>query len=174
MKKLFMPKKYIKHFLDLNLNELKSRGIKLIICDVDNTLVAHDVAHPDDEVKTFVGRVHAAGLEICLISNNHKERVEKFARGIDVKFYSFAKKPLKQTYKKIIADYKIQPNQIASIGDQLMTDVFGGNRMRIYTVLMHPLINKDLKATKINRKIENLVFRRLEKKKLIQRGVFDE
>lgn len=174
MLKLFMPKKYIKDYRYVDLNELKNLHIKLIICDIDNTLAAHDEKHPCEDVKTFINRVQEAGFEICLISNNVLDRVETFAKDLHLKTYSMAKKPLKGTYKKVMQDYQLKPNEIAGIGDQLLTDVLGGNRIGIYTILTVPLYEKDLIWTKINRTFENMIFHLLKRANYIKKGDYDE
>lgn len=174
MLQLFAPKKYIKDYRFVDFNDLKKQGIKLLICDIDNTLAAHDQKHPDEKVKKFIKSVQAQHFEICLISNNVSERVETFAKELHLPTYPMAKKPLKKTYRKIIEDYRVNPHEIAAIGDQLLTDVLGGNRMGIYTILTVPLYQKDLIWTKINRTLENQVFKRLEKKGYLKKGECDE
>lgn len=174
MLRLFAPKKYIKNFTYVDVEALKKEGIKLIICDIDNTLVAHDEKHPNQDVHAFVRRVKESGLQMCLISNNHLDRVETFAKDLDLVTYAEARKPLKKTYKKIVKDYNLEPKQIASIGDQLLTDVLGGNRMGVYTILTIPLYQKDLLITKINRTLENFVFMLLNIFGYVKKGECDE
>ncbi len=172
--KLFTPDKYVKSYQDVDLEGLKRLGIKLIICDVDNTLVAHDEKKPNQKVHQFKNKVVEEGFEFCLISNNVSERVSVFANELDVKYYANAKKPSLFTYHKISKDYHLNANQIAGIGDQLLTDILGGNRANIYTILTHPLYTKDLIWTKINRSLENLVFKRLMRKGILKKGEFNE
>lgn len=174
MKAYFTPDKYIRKFNDLKIEELERNGIKLLICDIDNTLVPHDVAHPSVEVYEFINHLKSSDLKFCFISNNSRERVELFAKTLHVPTYHFAKKPLKTTYLKIMRDYGLEPQQIACMGDQLMTDVLGGNRVGMYTILTSQLVDRDITSTKINRIMENQVFKVLEKKGKIKRGRFDE
>lgn len=173
MLKMFVPKKYIKNFNYLDLDDLKKNGIKMIICDIDNTLVAHDEKHPSEEAELFVKKVLEEGFDFCLISNNVSDRVETFAKKLHVNTYPNALKPLKRTYKKIIHDTNYKSHEIASVGDQLLTDILGGNRMKIYTVLTHPLVTRDLSYTKVNRIFENMVFKMLKRKKLLVKGEYD-
>lgn len=171
---LFTPNEYRKDFTYIDIEKLKKLHKKLIICDIDNTLVAHDEKLPSLAAKSFVARVKAQGLDICLISNNHKERVEVFAKALSLRCYSFAKKPLSYTYRKILNDYQIDPSAVVAIGDQLLTDVLGAKRMRIYVILTHPLVERDLQSTKLNRKLEHRIYKHMEKKKILKKGVFDE
>ncbi len=172
--KLFTPNEYVKDFTCIDLAQLQKKGIKMIICDVDNTLVAHDEKVPSAAVHAFKEEVLKRGFLFCLISNNVNERVSIFAKELQVDYYPNAKKPLSATYQKIINDYGIDPCFISAVGDQLLTDVWGGNRMNMYTILTHPLYTKDLVWTKFNRFIEQQVFKKLEKQGLLKKGDFNE
>lgn len=171
---LFTPDLYYESFRSINLDKVCKRKKKLILCDLDNTLVAHDEALPNEEVLSFVKAVQERQLMICLISNNHERRVQLFASKLSLPYYSFAKKPLKVTYRKIMKDYKISVHEMIVVGDQLLTDVFGAKRMKIDAILTKPLYQKDLKSTKINRRLEELIYSRLERKGKLKRGIFDE
>ena len=67
MLKLFAPKKYVKDFRHVDLKDLENNRIKLVICDIDNTLVAHDEKHPNQDVHNFVRSIKEAGMEMILI-----------------------------------------------------------------------------------------------------------
>lgn len=174
MRKIFTPDSYIETYRKLNIQKLTHRGIKLLVCDIDNTLVAHDEAHPTQEVKEFIQSVKDAGIRVILVSNNVKERVETFARDLDVATYPFARKPLKLTYLKLMKDTGFQANEIAVLGDQLLTDMLGANRVGFYTVLTSPVAQKDLVFTKANRLVENMVFQVLALRNKLHKGEYDE
>lgn len=174
MRKLFTPDYYIENFQSLDLNRLLERNIKVLVCDIDNTLVAHDEAEPSEAVKTFIQNVKAKGIQVVLVSNNVKERVERFAQELEVKTYPFARKPLKGTYLKMMKDANCAPAQIAVLGDQLLTDMLGANRVGFYTILTNPVAQKDLTCTKINRFFENMVFEVLRMQGKLHKGEYDE
>ena len=167
---LFVPDLYIRSFADLNLADLKERGIRLLVIDVDNTLVPHDVAKPTEEADAFLKSVLASGIQPVVISNNHKPRVATLLEGYDIPFYYEAKKPLKLTYLKMMKDFKVKENEVATMGDQLMTDVFGANRCRCYTILTQPLVKRDILYTYPNRMMEKVMFAILKKKGLFDKG----
>ncbi len=169
-----MPHYYIESFQTLNVERLIERNIKVLLCDIDNTLVAHDEAYPGTNVIAFIHKVKEAGIEVIFISNNVEERVSNFAKDLDVKAYAFARKPLKMTYKKIMKETGYRRDEIAVLGDQLLTDVLGGNRMRYFTILTSPVAKRDLPCTKLNRKVENMIYFILEKQKRLKRGIYDE
>lgn len=165
MFKKFIPTKIIKHYRDLDLQWLVDNDKKLLLCDIDNTLVAPDDPVSNDSVKQFINDVKAAGLEVVLISNNTEERVSKFNEDLELKTYPMALKPLKRTYKTIKKDFShLKNHQMISLGDQVMTDVFGSNRSKIDVVLCEQIVERDLFHTKINRVFENFVVNHLKRK----------
>lgn len=174
MRKLFTPDWYVASYRNLDLERLVRLGIRVLVCDIDNTLVAHDMADPDEAVFTFVDAVKKSGLHMVLLSNNVKERVERFAASLDVATYPFARKPLKKTYVKMMKDMNCQPHQVAVLGDQLLTDMLGANRVGCYTILTQPVAQRDLRCTKINRFFENFVFAVLKAQGKLRKGEFNE
>ena len=89
--KLFTPDYYVESYRAIDLERLKRQGIALLVCDIDNTLVPHDHARADDDVRAFIKRVKDSGLAVAFVSNNVKERVETFAREFHAPCYPFAK-----------------------------------------------------------------------------------
>lgn len=174
MLKLFTPNYYIHSFDTLKPAYLKKHDIRLLVCDIDNTLVPHDVALPDDKVLAFLKSIKDAGIKIVLISNNVEDRVVTFAKGLDIPYYPFAMKPLPKTYRKMINEHKIDKKHIAVIGDQLLTDVLGANLMGLHTILTAPVVQRDLSFTKFNRMFESVIFSLLKLTKRLRKGEFDE
>lgn len=174
MLKLFTPNYYIHAYHALRVAYLQEHDIQVLLCDIDNTLVAHDVALPDERVKTFIKELQDAHIQVIFISNNVEERVHTFASGLDAICYPFAMKPLPKTYRKIIRDIKVEKQHIAVLGDQLMTDILGANIMGLHTILCAPAVQRDLSFTKFNRFFETIVFKLLKVFKRLTKGEFDE
>ena len=174
MLKLFNPNYYIHRYTALRPAFLKEQGIQLLICDIDNTLVPHDVAVPDDEAIAFLKSIQDAGIQIVFISNNVEERVATFAKGLNIPFYPFAMKPLPKTYRKMLKDFHVKRDVVAVLGDQLMTDILGANVMRFYTILTAQVVERDLSFTKVNRVFENIVFSLLKVTGKLVKGEYDE
>ena len=171
MLKLFTPNYYIRKYTSLRPEFLKEKGIKLLVCDIDNTLV------PDEEAKSFLKKMQEAGIRVVFISNNVEERVKTFVDGCELEnpvSYPFACKPLPFSYRKMLKEMAVSRNEVAVIGDQLMTDMLGANIMRLFTILTAPIVQRDLSFTKFNRIFERMVFFLLEKSGKLKRGEFDE
>ena len=99
------------------------------------------------------------GIKLYILSNtNDKKKVETIAQKLDIPYKHFALKPLKKGFKFIQKELKINPENIGVVGDQIFTDVLGGNRNNMFTILVEPISNqKDYWYTAWKRPIENKI-----------------
>ncbi len=169
---IFIPDMYIPHYNQCDLEKLRSRGITALLIDLDNTVVSHTETALSIESLQFISRIQEADIIPIFISNNRKYRVHQFATQAQIDAYSFSCKPLKRNYKKVLRKLRIPAEKVAVLGDQLVTDVMGGNRMKMITILQDPLENKENTAGKVTRKIERQIYETLEKKGKLRRGVY--
>ena len=170
----FKPTKYYRSIFDVDFNLLKQEGIKLIACDLDNTLVPHDVILPDQRLIDFFKEIKALGFEIVILSNNKEKRVQLFSDELNIPYYYSARKPLKRAFKRLLKDYHLSNQEMCLIGDQILTDVYGANGMHIMNILVEPLAKRDIFYTKINRFFEKRVIKSLAKKGLFKIGEYYE
>ncbi|SFL65525.1 hypothetical protein SAMN04488054_103144 [Salibacterium qingdaonense] len=168
MIKQFMPNEYLPSVFDLNLEDLSERRIKGIITDLDNTLVEWDRPEATPELLDWMYFVKQQGFHVTIVSNNSRERVSSFSEPTGIQFIHSAKKPMGHAFRKACRNMGLKKSEVVVIGDQVLTDVFGGNRAGFYTVLVVPVSKNDGLWTKINRGVERLVLRRLKEKGLIQ------
>ena len=162
MLKLLQPKEIVSRLEDINLQRLKARGICALLIDLDNTVVRrdHDLFTP--EAKGWLERAREMGFKICIVSNNSTRRVQNLARQVGVPFVHRAVKPLRRPFYRAMKLLGVSAAETAVIGDQLFTDVLGGNRAGLYTILVEPLPGKEFWATRlISRRLEKLVMARL-------------
>lgn len=158
----FFPGKYLTSIFELNIDELMKQGIKGIIFDIDNTLVPYDVAEPTDKIIALFEEIKRKGLQITLVSNNKEDRVIKFNEKLKVFAIHKAKKPRTINLKRAMELMQLQSEQVAIVGDQVFTDVYGGNRAGITTILVNPVSEKDEWITKVKRGLEKKILRRYE------------
>ena len=112
------------------------------------------------------------GFHLIIMSNSQKKRVEPFKNELELDSAAFSMKPRKAKYMKILKTFGYKPEEVAAIGDQLLTDVLGANRMQITSILVNPMSKKDGISTNLNRIIERMIIKRLEKKELFERGKY--
>lgn len=144
---------------------LRARGFSALIIDLDNTLARWNDASCAPEVANWLQAVRRAGLGVCIVSNNGPERVRSFCAGLDAGliWIAHAGKPARGAYLRAVEQLGCHPGQVAVIGDQVFTDVFGGNRAGLFTVLVRPLGRREFPATRLVRLVERLWLRRLQR-----------
>jgi len=119
---------------------LKRRGIRLLLADLDNTLVPYGVPLPDDRLKAWRDDLNAHGVTLFILSNNrHENRPRMFAEGLDVPFIGHAGKPKTPSFLRAMEQMGVTREQTAIVGDQVFTDVLGGNRAGISAILVRPI-----------------------------------
>lgn len=165
----FIPKVYCKDVFKINYVKLKEKGINLLIFDLDNTLSLIDEDVPSIKIKGLINKL-AKDFQVLIASNNNSKRVKKFCNDLNCKYISFSLKPLKKIAYFVKKNYNLLFNEIAIIGDQLVTDIFFGNRCGMYTILVDPKGLNDLKITSLNRYIEE----KIKKKISFKKGVYYE
>lgn len=138
--KLFSPNMYVKSTFEIDFDMLKEKGIKLLCFDLDNTLDFPDklTVTKNEELDSFLKNLKK-DFEILIVSNNTIEnRVSSFAKIYNLNFIEAMKKPFKKKYKNdIILKYKKE--EVVFIGDKLVTDVLGANRLKYNSILVDPL-----------------------------------
>ncbi len=169
---IFVPDIYAKSIFDINYDKLIDRGIKCILFDLDNTIAPKGVKSPDKKTIELFEQIEEKGLKLIIVSNSGKKRVTPFKEHLNIDAAHTALKPLKNKYKKIMKIYRFKDNEIAAVGDQLLTDVLGANRMGLTSILVNQISVNDFVWTKMNRVIENKIFKYLEKHSLFKLGEY--
>ena len=119
---------------------LEDRGIRLLLADLDNTLVPYGVPLPDEKLKRWRDDLAAHGVTLFVLSNNrHEPRPRIFAQGLEVPYIGHAGKPKTPSFFKAMEQMGVTPQETAIVGDQVFTDVLGGNRAGVTTILVKPI-----------------------------------
>ncbi len=171
---LFIPDIYAKSIYDIDYQDLKNRGIRCLIFDLDNTIAPLHMPVPDKELKDLFLDLELLKLKVIILSNSSKSRVEPFKEKLNVDSSYHSGKPLKKKYKKVLDLYDFKDNEIACIGDQLLTDIYGANRMKFLSILVNPISHEEYFVTKINRALERKIIQNLERKGLFTIGKYYE
>lgn len=147
----------------INLTELKSRGIKGILLDIDNTLIDY-TKHLSNEVIEWVKEAKNQGFKLCILSNSNKlEKITKVADKLNLEYIIFAKKPSKAGFLKAAKQLKLENSEIAMVGDQVFTDVLGANKVKMLSIYVEPINSKEYWYTKWKRPIESVILKHFEK-----------
>ncbi|MGE5559295.1 MAG: YqeG family HAD IIIA-type phosphatase [Bacillota bacterium] len=161
------PRSRAESIFHLDVDGLKDIGIRGLIFDLDNTLVEWGGMEIKPELSEWILDMKRNGFKMCIVSNGLKDRVAHFARELDIPAVAKAIKPRKHPFKKALEIMGTLPDQTAVIGDQIFTDILGGNRMDLYTILTHPISKEEFVSTKAVRRLEKFVLKRLKKKGIL-------
>lgn len=157
---IFYPKSYFEKIVDIEVDFFIEKNIKAVLLDIDNTILdkRHNMVQG---LEKWVKTLKDNNIKICILSNtNKKKKAQNLSEKLEVPFIYFSKKPLKFGFNKAKKILKIENNKtIAVIGDQVLTDVFGANRCKMYSILVKPLKKEDIFVTKINRLIEKQILK---------------
>ena len=164
-----IPNKYYESIYKINYESLKKKNIKCLLFDIDNTCIPYKEKKISKELKQLFNKLNKQGFRIIIFTNAPKKRTIPF-RKINIECNPSSKKPFKYNFNKIIKKYNYKKEEVCIIGDQLFTDIYGGNRTGIYTILVDPLSKKDLIFTKVLRGLEMLVVLKYKRKGLFNKG----
>lgn len=134
LSKIF-PSEYVEDIYSISYNQLYQKGIRVLIFDIDNTLVPHG-KEATCRVKDFFDILKQDGFTIILLSNNGLDRVSKFAESVSCEFIHDAGKPSSIAFKKVFDKLKCDRLKTVMIGDTLFTDIWGANRCGIHTIMV--------------------------------------
>ena len=163
---LIYPNAYLKNVQKITIDFLNKNNIKALILDVDNTLIDYYKNLSEDVVK-WARSLQDKGIKMFILSNtNKKEKVETVAKKLEIPYINFAKKPSKKGFLQVKEKLNLDCENIGVVGDQIFTDVIGGNRCQMYTILVDPVTEKDYWYTAWKRPLENFFKQKLKQEEL--------
>ena len=161
---MIYPNEYFDRIEKITIEYLQKNKIKALILDMDNTLINYNKEMPK-RVENWAKELKGQGEKLIIVSNsNKKEKLEKVSNLLGIKYIFFAKKPLKSGLKKAAKMLGEEPSNIAVVGDQIFTDIIGGNRCKMHTILVDSLEEKDFWFTAWKRPIENKIKEKIKKR----------
>lgn len=164
MLNFLLPDEFVNTVYEITPEKLDKLGIKGIITDLDNTLIEWNRPDATEEIASWMKMLQDAGIQIIIASNNNEERVKRFADPLGIPFIYNARKPLGAGYMTALFKLRLHRNEVAMVGDQLLTDVVGANKQKLYTFLVRPVAESDGFKTKFNRLVERRVFSYFKRK----------
>ena len=157
---ILYPNVHFSNVREIKIEFLRENRIKALILDVDNTLIDYDKNLSDETIK-WAEDLKQHGIKLYILSNsNKKEKVKTVAEKLQIEYEYFGKKPLKIGFKKVQEKLKEKAENIGVVGDQIFTDVLGGNKVGMFTILTKPIDKRDIAITKIKRPFEQIVIKK--------------
>ena len=129
---IFSADKYFERFEDVTPKFLKRENVKLLLCDLDNTLRLHSEKEPTLALEKWIKSCHEADIKIVVISNNGRKKViKKFCEPLKVPCVWWAKKPMSTKLTEAREKYHFKPEETAMLGDKWSTDVLAAKAAKI-------------------------------------------
>ena len=137
----FLPKVITKVVTDIRPEWLRSRNIRLLMLDFDNTIVPYTTNIPTEAVENWLKEMLASDIQLCVVSNSKRERVKIFCEKYGMDCITHAKKPFSKGIRECLAKYGIPAGEAALVGDQIYTDTLGANGCGVTSILVEAIYN---------------------------------
>ncbi len=161
----FYPNVMLDKVQDISTKELAKNKIEGLILDIDNTLVPEHMKEADENAVQWIERIKSEGFKLCIVSNASKKRVIKFNERLKLYAIHRASKPGTKAFEKAARLMDLKNGNIAVVGDQIFTDIYGGNRVNMFTILVTPIHKRESFFVMLKRLPEKLVLNSYRKKK---------
>ena len=160
--RVFAPAHAAENLQSVDLQRLFDGGKRLILLDVDHTIVQWHSEEFSPDVVDWVERAKAMGFGICIISNTHRpDRLMRLVEKLGVETVRGRIKPSRAMFRLALIKFGRKPEEAVMIGDQMMTDVLGANRSGIDAIWLRKMEGKEFGGTKVNRLIEGFLTSRV-------------
>jgi len=157
---LLMPDRMLPGLLNLSVKKLTEWKIKGILLDVDNTMTSHGNPEPLEGVLEWSKEIRAAGIQLIIVSNNTRERVDAFAGLFGLPYISRGLKPLPFGFFRARKRMGLRRREVAAVGDQIFTDVLGAHLAGVKAILLTPVQPERSRSFRIRRHFEKGLIRR--------------
>jgi HAD superfamily phosphatase (TIGR01668 family) len=134
------PDRVFDHYTRITPEYLKSRGVKLLLSDLDFTLAPRSVRRPDDALRAWITQLQQQGIQLMIVSNNRSgARVTEFCADLGIPYEGRAGKPSTRGLEAGMKRAGVQRQETAMLGDKLLTDMLAANRAGVLALMVEPL-----------------------------------
>ena len=158
------PDFYFETYAGASVEFLKNAGIRALVLDIDNTLEPYENAEPGEAVLAWFSALAEAGISAAFVSNNGKERVERFNKDLGNIAYYKAKKPFPAKIKRAMREMGVSKKETLFMGDQIFTDVLAARFAGIRVALVPPIKDKTDALTRFKRLLERPIMKRYHRR----------
>ncbi|MEO0248304.1 MAG: YqeG family HAD IIIA-type phosphatase [candidate division WOR-3 bacterium] len=159
----FCPSEMIGSVTEITPDSLKEQGLCDLLLDLDNTLAHWRSYQIPEAVQAWVERMKASGIRLCLVSNTRRlKRLRWLSEQLGIPYARGPMKPRRGLLFDALRILGVEPREAAIVGDQVFTDIWGGNRAGLYTIWVRPMHSHEFIGTKISRLIEGWLSKRFQ------------
>ncbi len=159
---IFRPNIKLDKITDISVEILKKYNIDSLILDVDNTLSTHHGQVLTEGLIDWLNTMRQNNIKLTILSNSKSKRLEPFAKKIDLDYISLGLKPLPFGYLRALKKLNSKRKNTAIVGDQIFTDVIGGNVVGVKTIWLTPIEPEPMLSFRIRRKLESYLIKLLK------------
>lgn len=158
LERYFRPHAHYRKISEVDLDALWEEGYRGLILDLDNTLVPWRSAEIPEDVSRWTHAARERGFCLCIASNTRLyTRLSKVADILGACYVTGVSKPRRGGFRRAVEMMELNPEQVAVIGDQLLTDILGARRMGLRAILVDRISDREFFVTRINRMVERLI-----------------
>lgn len=157
--RVLYPNVMLDHISDISLEQLKALKVSALILDVDNTLTTHNNPEPDSKILNWIEIMRKNEIKLVIASNNSGARVKAFAKKLGLDYVSRAAKPLPVGFLRVAKRMGVSASSFGVVGDQIFTDILGGNLFGAKTFLVKPMQMEKSWAFRLKRKLEKPILK---------------
>ena len=135
-----VPRRVVNSIYDLKPQALSSQGIRLVLCDLDNTLASYEESLPSPALRRWKEALEEKGITLFVVSNSRKSRrCPDFCEALGIPYVRHAGKPGTKGFREALERTGLPASQAVMVGDQIFTDILGANRAGVFSVLVKPI-----------------------------------
>lgn len=164
LQKYLVPDYMFGRYADVTPDFLRSIGVRALLIDIDNTLAPYEQPDPDEGHRAWLASLEAAGIRAALISNNDRDRVERFNATLGLVAHWKSGKPFGRTMRRVMEEWGVSADETAVLGDQLLTDALAGKHMGLRTIIVPPIRDKRTAFVRFKRYLERPYIRAYRKR----------
>ena len=157
----YKPDYLVEAVYQLKAERLKALGIKAVMVDLDNTLIAWNNPDGTPELLEWLSEMRENQVKVIVVSNNKQARVARAVEKFGVDYIWRAMKPFERGIKQALKKFGEKPEEVVMVGDQLMTDIRAAHRAGVKSILVQPLVSSDAWNTQFNRWRERRMWKKL-------------
>lgn len=136
-----LPKIIVPALTDISPELLHNREIKLLMLDFDNTIVPYTTSTPTEQMHSWLETMARSDIQLCVVSNSHKDRVKIFCEKYGIACITHANKPFSKGIVECLERFHMDPVACALVGDQIFTDTLGANCVGVMSILVKAIDN---------------------------------
>jgi len=134
-----VPNYLVKRVTDISPKFLKEQGVRVLLCDLDNTISMKFEKQVPEKVMEWKKKLDRAGIELFLFSNNRRGRGETAAKQLGVRYLQHVGKPRRKGFFEVCRITGVPRREMAMAGDRVFTDVLGANRVNVKSIWVVPI-----------------------------------